>query len=134
MPDPVNLHVDGPHSPERTKEIADLFAECVRFLNYASMSGSGGLSDPADVYHVLGALYTGTQRASQLFGQLATILDRQAADGVLADNAGADPAHQVADATLHLGDAQQNVDALTNALQNAQQAISGLYVRGESGA
>jgi hypothetical protein len=128
MPE-INLHVDGPHSPERTKEIADLLAECVRFLNYATMSGNG-LTDPADVYYILGALYTGTQRASQLFGQVATILDRQAADGVLADNAGGVPAELVADAALHLGDAQQNVDALTNALQNAQQAISGLYAMG----
>ena len=133
MPE-INLHVDGPHSPERTKEIADLLAECVRFLNYASMSGGGGLSDPADVYYVLGALYTGTQRLPQLFGQLATILDRQVAAGTLADNTGGDPAVLSAEAGYALATAAGAGDGLTTDLHDAQQAISGLYVKGAPGA
>src|ERR1700733_5899148 len=76
----IDLNVDGPHSPERTKEVADLLAECVRYLNYATMSGNG-LTDPADVYYILGALYTGTERLPQLFGNLARLLAAQAATG-----------------------------------------------------
>jgi hypothetical protein len=127
MPE-INLHVDGPHSPERTKEIADLLAECVRFLNYASMSGNG-LTDPADVYHVLGALYTGTQRFPQLSRQLTALLAVQKDSGSLADNEGRDVGSQVAMAGYHLGEAHAHAGDLTTALQNAQQAISGLYAK-----
>ena len=132
MPE-INLHVDGPHSPERTKEIADLLAECVRYLNHATMSGNG-LDDPADVYYILGALYTGTQRLPQLFGQLTAILDKQVAAGVLADNAGGDPAERAAEASLDLSDAAASAEPLTTWLREAQQAISGLYVKGKPGA
>ena len=127
----LNLHVDGPHSPERTKEVADLLAECVRFLNYATMSGNG-LDDPADIYFILGALYTGTQRFPQLSRQLTALLAVQKDSGSLADNEGRDAGSQVAMAGYHLGEAHARAEDLTTALQSAQQAISGLYVRGES--
>ena len=129
MPE-INLHVDGPHSPERTKEIADLFAECVRFLNHATMSGNG-LDDPADIYYILGALYTGTQRLPQLTRQLAKFLGAQAATGTLGNNRDSDPAVEVTEAGYDLADAAQAAEALTTGLQNAQRAISGLYVKGE---
>jgi predicted metal-dependent HD superfamily phosphohydrolase len=126
----LNLHVDGPHSPERTKEIADLLAECVRFLNHATMSGNG-LDDPADVYYVLGALYTGTQRLPQLTRQITAVLTAQAATGTLGNNRDSDPAVEVTEAGYDLLDASVAAETLTTALQTAQQGIAGLYVKGE---
>jgi hypothetical protein len=125
----IDLNVDGPHSPERTKEIADLLAECIRFLNYGTMSGNG-LTDPADVYYILGALYTGTERLPQLFGNLATLLAAQAATGRLGDNRGGVPTVVATEAGYDLADATEATEPLTVSLKNAQQAISGLYVKG----
>lgn len=128
----VNLSFspDGPHSPEHTKEVADLFAECVRFLNYASMSGNG-LTDPADVYYILGALCMGTQRLPQLFGNLSKLLAAQAATGTLGNNRDSSPAVEATEAGYDLLDAAEAAEALTSALKTAQQGISGLYVKGE---
>jgi hypothetical protein len=127
----LSFSPDGPHSPEHTKEVADLLAECVRFLNYATMSGNG-LDDPADVYYILGALYTGTQRFPQLSRQLAALLAAQKDSGSLADNEGRDVGSQVAMAGYHLDEAHAHAEDLTSAFQDAQQVISGLYVKGES--
>ena len=130
MPE-IDLNPDGPHSPERTKEVADLLAEGVRFLNY-STNGGPGLEYPGDVYSLLGALYTGTERLPQLLMQLTSFLAAQAASGTLADDHGRDVATLTAEASYNLGTAHQLAADLTKALQNAQQAITGLYVRGES--
>jgi hypothetical protein len=131
MPE-INLHVDGPHSPESIREAADLAAEAIRYLCHATMPGSGGLINPADTYSLLGALYTGTERLPQLLMQLTSFLAAQAASGTLADDHGRDVATLTAEASYNLGTAHQLAADLTKALQNAQQAITGLYVRGES--
>jgi hypothetical protein len=133
MPDPINLHVDGPHSPERTREVADLLAESVRFLNYAS-NGGPGLEDPADAYSLLGALYMGTERLPQLFMQLGNFLAAHGRSGRLASTDGGPVSPLVATAAYHLSEAHQLAAALTTALQEAQNAISGLYVREGDGA
>ena len=132
MDEPVALRTDGPHSPEYTKQVADIVAEAIRVLNYASMPGSGGLEYPGDVYSLLGALYTGTGRLPQLFRQLVAFLDAQAASGRLGDDHGRDVAAQTAQAAFYLGAAHQVAADLTASLQAAQNAIAGLYVRDDT--
>ena len=110
-------------------EAAALLAESVRYLNYASMTGSGGLEYPGDVYDLLGALYTATQRLPQLCDQLAVFLAAQAAAGHLADSKGRDPAIQAGMAADLLREAATRIPALTAHLQRAQNDIAGLYVK-----
>ena len=129
----ADLNPDGLHSPAHTAEAANLLAGCVRYLNHASMAGSGGLEYPGDAYDLLGALYTATQRLPQLCDQLAVFLVTPPADGRLADSQGRDPAIQAGMAADLLREAADRIPALTAHLQRAQNDIAGLYVREASG-
>ena len=127
----ITLRTEGPHSPEYTQEVGNALAECVRVLNYATngMPG-GGLECPGDVYTLLGALYTATGRLSQLLAQIASFLVLQAANPRLADSRGEMSWELVLDASYELREeATHHAAGLTAALQNAQNAISGLYVK-----
>lgn len=126
----ISLNTDGPHSPEYTQRVADALAESVRVLNYATRAGVG-LECPGDVYSLLGSLYTATERLPQLVTQLVAFLAEQGGTGTLADDHGRDALTQIAEASYHLGHAHGASAALTKALQQAQQSISGLYVKGE---
>jgi hypothetical protein len=126
MPD---LNPDGPHSPERTAEVAALFDACSRYLTYATMSSKHGLESPSEAYRLLGELYSATGRLPQLCGQLTGFLAAQGESGTLADDHGLDVATQIAEASYHLGGAHGAAEQLTKALQRAQQSISGLYVK-----
>lgn len=66
----VDLDPDAPHSPARTRALADLAADTARTLNYATMPGRGGLTYPGDVYELLGALAQTAQRLPQLCNQI----------------------------------------------------------------
>ena len=133
MTEAVPLRTDGPHSPEYTKQVADTLAECVRVLNYASLGDAPGLEYPGDVYSLLGALYTATQRLPQLLVQLAGFLDAQARTGRLADDQGREVSEQIGSAAYWLGAAHQCAGDLTAALQSAQNAIAGLFVKEDEG-
>jgi len=131
MPEPIDLRTDGPHSPDSVRGAADLVAEGVRYLNHATMPGAGGLDYPGDAYSLLGALYTATQRLPQLFAQLTAFLESQRDAGNLADDNGRDATGQVALAAFRLAKAHQAAATLTVQLRAAQNAISGLYVKGD---
>jgi hypothetical protein len=125
----TELRTDGPHSPEYTREVGNVLAEAVRVLNYASLCDAPGFEYPGDVYTLLGAWYTATQRMPQLAGQLKDYLDGWQASAQLADANGADVNERVAAAAYQLGLAHGAANDLTKALQQAQNAISGLYVK-----
>ena len=125
----ISLNTDGPHGPDYTRDLGNALAETVRCLNYATLGDAPGLEDPADAYSLLGALYTATERLPQLVTQLVAFLAQQGGTGSVADDHGRDAETQVAEASYHLGHAHGASTALTKALQQAQQSISGLYVR-----
>ena len=135
MGETITLSTTGPHSPEYTRQVAYGLAECVRVLNYATGSGAdAGISYPAVAYDVLGFLYTATARMPQLLEQFGLWLQQSADAGVLAE---ADPARHgevvvsVAAARQSLAEAAACLGgAATTALQDAQNAISGLYIPG----
>jgi len=129
MPD-IDLNPDGPHSPERTAEVAAVFDACSRFLVYATMGRAPGLEYPSEAYRLLGELYSATGRLPQLCGQLGEFLAAQLATGRLGDDSGRDPALACDRASLHLRQAGAHAAGLTRALQDVQNAISGLHVRG----
>lgn len=125
----IDLNTDGPHSPDYTREVGNALAEAVRVLNYATRGEADGLEYPGDVYTLLGALYTATGRMPQLLTQLVEFLAAQGGSGTLADDHGRNVPSQIAEASYHLGHAHGAATALTKALQQAQQSISGLYVK-----
>ena len=127
----IDLNPDGPHSPERTAEVAAIFDACSRFLVYATLGGAPGLDYPAEMYSLLGELYSATGRMQQLFGQLRVFLRAQAEAGNLGDRSGRDIHLSVSAACGALVAAGDASAALTSLLQEAQKEIAGLH--GKSG-
>jgi len=128
----TELRTDGPHSPEYTREVGNLLAEAVRVLNYATLGDCPGLEYPGDAYTLLGALYTATQGLPQLLGQVASFVTAQAAAGKLGDTQGRSAVQVAGVNAACLALASQLAGDLTGRLQAAQNAISGLYVKGEN--
>jgi len=134
----IDLNPDGPHSPDRTAEAAEVFDACSRYLVYATMRGgqragelprARGLEYPSEAYRLLGEVYSATGRLAQLAIQLSAFLDAQGQTGRLGDSNGRDVAERIATASFHLGAAHTSAQELTGSLQAAQGAIAGLYVK-----
>jgi hypothetical protein len=122
--------LDGPHSDEDTAAVAELAAEAVRFLNYATGShAAAGLTFPAAAYAVTGSLGLAASRLGQCFGQVTDFLDRELAAGRLGDDSGCHPALPVERARRHLEYAARAASALTEALSAAQSDLAGLHQR-----
>jgi hypothetical protein len=123
--------LDGPHADEHTAGAAELCAEAVRFLNYATGSHSPeGLVFPATVYSIAADLSSAAYRMTQLFGQLADQLARQDADGLLGTDDGSPTGDVVAAATVNLARATAAAGDLGGVLATLQNSISGLNGRG----
>jgi hypothetical protein len=125
----IDLNPDGPHSPERTAEAAGIFDACSRYLVYATMGSAPGLDYPAEMYALLGELYSATGRMQQMTGQLAAWLRREQEAGKLGDRRGKDTGVAVGDAAYALNQAGFQSASLTRWLQKAQDAIAGLHAR-----
>lgn len=134
MPDPIELRTDGPHNPDYTREVGNALAEAVRVLNYATLGDAPGLEYPGDAYTLLGALYTATERLPQLLDQTGRFLRARAATGTLGDDRGGVPAALTASAAASLSAAASYASDLTRVLHDAQNAIAGLYVKGDDDA
>jgi hypothetical protein len=125
----INLNPDGPHSPERTRKVGQLFDDASRFLCYATIERHGGLDYPADAYSLVADLYSATGRFPQICSQLETFLRAQEATGRLYEARGRSIAAQVDQAAVHLSHARAAAHNLTKALQAVQADISGLGVK-----
>lgn len=119
---------DGPYSPEATAQAADLAAEAIRYLALATRD-AGALADPAGADRLIASLYILTGRLPQVCAQISARLALQAATGTLGDDHGREPSAQALIAGGHLGHAGFLAGQVTEALQSAQNAISGLYVK-----
>jgi hypothetical protein len=123
--------LDGPHADEHTAAAADLAAEAVRFLNYATGSHSGaGLRYPATVYMIAANLSAAACRMPQLCDQLTRWLYAEDAAGHLACDDGTPAGVTVALAADRLRDAALLADKLGADLAALQAIISGLNGRG----
>jgi len=121
---------DGPHSDEGTAAVAELAAEAVRYLNYATgPHACGGLAYPVTAYAVTGSLALAASRLGQCFGQVTDFLDRELAAGRLGDDSGAHPALPVERARRHLEHAAWNARKLADALTAAHGDLAGLHQR-----
>lgn len=127
--------VDGPHNPGRTTTAAELCAEALRFLSYATRSDSGGVASPGDVHRVLGELGTAIRSLRHTVGQLWSCLDRDAQSGRLrvGDQSAPyaeDPGAGVNAARWQLELAAQTTRELEAALGEVQRIISGMSLSG----
>lgn len=125
-------HPEGPHSPESTREVAELLAECVRVLNHATLPADGrpGLGVPQDIYGLAGDLAQGAGGLTQTLAQLAGWLDRELDAGRLVEVPSGphdgDAHVAVAAAQDALSVAAGHADTIGAALRRAQAALSGL--------
>jgi hypothetical protein len=127
----LTARLDGPHADEHTAAAADLCAEAVRFLNYATGSHSpAGLVYPSTVYMIAADLSSAAYRMPQLFGQLADWLAREDAAGMLGTDDGRPAADVVAAARVNLASATVAAERLSAYLDALHNSISGLNGRG----
>jgi hypothetical protein len=118
--------LDGPHADEHTAAAAELAAEAVRFLNYAT-AARAGLTCPATANAVTGSLALAASRLGQCFGQVTDFLDRELAAGRLGDDSGRHPALAVERARRQLEHAARAASSLNDALMAAQNDLAGLH-------
>jgi hypothetical protein len=127
LPDQLAARLNGPHDDIGTAGAARLAAEVIRFLNYATMPHSGGLTEPATVPALMGELSSAVYRLPQLFGQLADWLNEEMSAGRLADDYGR-PVYRLTDeARTVLGEAMSRADHLGRALAAVQALTTSLH-------
>jgi hypothetical protein len=127
----LTARLDGPHAAEHTTAAADLAAESIRYLNYATGSHrAAGLEYPGDAYDVAASLGLAAGRMPQLFRQLAAWLAAEDAAGMLAVDGGKPTADVLAAANRHLHFATVHAERLAASLHALQSEISGLNGRG----
>lgn len=131
---PCDLDPRAPHSPERTRQLADTAAEAVRALNYATLPGQGGLTYPGDAYDLLAGLGTLAERLPQLCQQVARWLTDEQRAGHLVEGAhgpcGGSDALAVAHAADALSRAAGSAVVLRGMLGRAQSDISAVSYAG----
>jgi hypothetical protein len=127
----LEARLDGPHDDEHTAAVADLAAEAIRFLNYASGSHSpSGLVYPSTVYWIAGNLSSATYRMVQLFEQLGGWLATSDADGMLGTDDGAPTADVTMRARADLREATASASKLADQLSKLRNDINRLNGRG----
>jgi hypothetical protein len=127
----IERRLDGPHADEHTADAADLAAEAIRYLNYATGSHSpAGLVFPATVYLIAGRLGMAADRMPQLFDQLSHWLAAEDAAGHLGMDDHSPAAAAVADAAARLAVAAALARQLGDALNGVQSALSAVNGRG----
>ena len=127
----LQRRLDGPHADEHTTAAADLAAEAVRFLNYATGSHAPhGLTYPATVYTITADLALAADRMPQLFDQLAAWLTAEEAAGRLAMDDRTPARVAVVNATTRLDIARALAMRLAALLSDVQQSIAALNGNG----
>jgi hypothetical protein len=66
----IDLSTDAPASPERTRQLAEAFAELARVLNHQALD-HGALEFPSEADRLIREIATAAARLPQLFGQVA---------------------------------------------------------------
>jgi len=117
--------LDGPHADEHTAATADLAAEAVRFLNYATGSHSpAGMEFPSTAYLIAADLSVAAGRMPQLFGQITRWLGDQLDAGMLGTDDSTPPAEAVTAASGRFARAAALAEALAAELSAAQNDLA----------
>lgn len=129
----IDSRLDGPHADEYTVGAADLAAEAVRFLNYATGSHAGpngGVTWPSTVYSVAAGLSQMAQRMPQLLTQMSEWLAAELDAGRVGMDDRSDPAPAIAAARVCLEQAQHAAFLLETELSAVQNALAAVNGRG----
>ncbi len=127
----IQRRLNGPHADEHTAATADLAAEAIRYLNYATGSHSpAALIFPSTAYMIAADLSLAASRMPQLFDQLSRWLDEQLAAGLLGTDDGAPADDAVTAARLHLLEAAGRASMLAADLAAVQNDLAAVNGRG----
>lgn len=121
----TELHTDGPHNPDYTREVADTLAQAARVLAHATQ-GDDGLVNPADAYDLAGTLSEACRSLEQTLRQTGRFVEQAGGSGRLRDTNGNDPALAASHGARYLHAAADADDNLSQRLEQAQQTIAGL--------
>lgn len=117
-----------PHDDETTIGIAQVIAEAVRFLNYAT--ARGGVTEPATVYAVTGELTNAAYRLPQMFSQVGDWVVAEARAGRIADTKHRSVSQLGDEIRVAFTEAAEHAGHLGTTLAAVQSLSSGLYVTG----
>jgi hypothetical protein len=127
----LEARLDGPHNDEHTASAAELAAEAIRFLNYATGSHSPeGLVYPATVYSIAADLSSAAWRMQQLFDQLRDWLTVLNNAGMLGTDDGTPTSEVIAEARANLAYAAGAASHLSSHLSTLHNTLSTLNGRG----
>jgi len=129
----ISARLTGPHAPEHTGGAAEVAAEVIRYLNYATGSGAAeALAYPSTVYMVAADLSLAASRMPQLFTQLGGWLVTEEDAGRLGTDDGSPVSATVNAACAELAAARIAAERLAARLSALQNTIAGLNGRGPS--
>jgi hypothetical protein len=124
----IDLSTGAPPAPERTRQLAETFAEIVRVMNHATMDHAA-LGSPADADRVLREIASAASRLPQLLDQMARWLGREDDAERITVPSGeyrGNPLLAVATARALLEDASATAARLGEELEYAARVTSGL--------
>lgn len=124
----VDLNPDRQHSPERTEHTADVWAECLRVLNYAAEKNNG-LVWPGTVYRLMGEFRVGGDRLIEVASRTGVFLQGQYDAERLRRDDGADVTGDIEAAVAGLVELRDAAVALYNAATKTQNALSHVAAR-----
>lgn len=119
------LRIDGPHSPDYTRDVTDTLAQAARVLAHATR-GDGGLVNPADAYDLASRCQAAAASLEQAIRQTAGFLEQVSESERLRDDSGADPAQVAGQGSERFHSAADAAGSLSALLGRAQQTIAGL--------
>lgn len=120
----------GSGGPGRAIDLANAAAEAVHTLNYATMSGAGGLVYPSNVGSIISGLCSAVGNMHQLLEQLADFTNDLGHDRRLYhDQFGENAERAAATARAQLQAAASLTDVLRSGLDRAYSSINHLGVR-----
>jgi hypothetical protein len=126
----LDLNTGTPPSPERTRQLAETFAELARVMNHTTMHHEA-LAEPSDADRVVRELSSAAGRLPQLLGQIGAWLELEQDAGRIQAARGEDTVMAVIAARLRLERAGQIAAELQETLDDAASVTSTLAVRHE---
>ena len=114
----------GPYDNAVTSRQAELAADAVRYLNYATRDG---ITEPATAAVITGHLADAAYRLPQLLAQLTDWLTREITAGRVASDHGEPALLLAADARDQLTEAAEQAARLARALDHARQLARTLH-------
>jgi hypothetical protein len=116
--------IHGPYADTSTAAAADLAAESVRYLNYATR---GGISEPATTAAVAGSLALAAGRLPQLLHGVSQWLTAELAAGRVADDHHRAPTQLTDRIRAAISHAADNADELASALSTVHNLTATLH-------